>query len=146
MAYFSDSLMAYIFRVFRGRIQRKTWCMGPMPELTITSPYVHSRVGSNTFFMGNPMPESTSTVYAKVDFIPPSQGLRIWPQIKIPLFYSTFPASTISIKFPQNENRICYAKNLLIYLLVLSCNVFHPNFGFLLQCLLLIPQNRTAVQ
>jgi hypothetical protein len=28
----------------RGRIQRKTWCIGwdPMPELTITSAYVHS--------------------------------------------------------------------------------------------------------
>jgi hypothetical protein len=40
----------------------------------------------------------------------------------------------------------CYAKSLLIYLLVLRCNIFHPNFGFLLQCLLLIPQNRAAVQ
>ncbi len=26
----------------------------PMPELTMTSPYVHSRVDSNTFTMGNP--------------------------------------------------------------------------------------------
>ncbi len=32
-----------------------------MPELTITSPYVHSGVDSNTFTMGNPMPESTCT-------------------------------------------------------------------------------------
>jgi hypothetical protein len=31
----------------------------PMPELTITSPYVHSGVDSNTFTMGNPMPDST---------------------------------------------------------------------------------------
>jgi hypothetical protein len=43
----------------------------PMPVLTITSPYVHSRVNSNTFTMGNPMqsrpmPEST---------LSPSQGL-----------------------------------------------------------------------
>jgi hypothetical protein len=30
-----------------------------MSELTITSPYVPSRVDSNTFTMGNPMPEST---------------------------------------------------------------------------------------
>ncbi len=29
----------------------------PMPELTIISPYVNSRVDSNTFNMGNPMPE-----------------------------------------------------------------------------------------
>ncbi len=49
-----------------------------MPELTITPPYVHSRVDSNTFTMGNPMPESTLTlyVYAKVDFIPPVRDFR----------------------------------------------------------------------
>jgi hypothetical protein len=40
----------------------------PMPELTTTSPYVHS----NTFTMGKPMPESTLTLYARVDFIPQS--------------------------------------------------------------------------
>jgi hypothetical protein len=34
----------------------------PMPELNITSPYVHSRVDSITFTMGNPMPESTLTL------------------------------------------------------------------------------------
>jgi hypothetical protein len=33
----------------------------PMPELTITLPYVHSKVESNTFTMGKP--------YARVDFI-----------------------------------------------------------------------------
>jgi hypothetical protein len=32
---------------------------GPMPELTIISPYVHSIVDSNTFTMCRPMPEST---------------------------------------------------------------------------------------
>jgi hypothetical protein len=37
----------------------------PMPELIITSPYVHSRVDSNIF------------TYARVDFI--LQGLWIWP-------------------------------------------------------------------
>ncbi len=34
----------------------------PMPELTLTSTYVHSRVDSNTFTMGNPMPESALKV------------------------------------------------------------------------------------
>ncbi len=29
----------------------------PMPELTITSPYVHSGVDSTTFTTDNPMPE-----------------------------------------------------------------------------------------
>jgi hypothetical protein len=36
-----------------------------MPELTLTSPYVHSRVDSNTYTMGTAMPEST---------LSPSQG------------------------------------------------------------------------
>ncbi len=52
-----------------------------MPKLTITSPYFHSRVDSNTFTMGNP------TVYARIDLNPlqeltwrPSQRLWIWPQ------------------------------------------------------------------
>ncbi len=54
----------------------------PMPELTLTSPYVHSRVDSNTFTMAlaplcqslylNLMPEST---------LFPSQGLGIWPLV-----------------------------------------------------------------
>jgi hypothetical protein len=34
----------------------------PIPELTLTSSYVHSRVDSNTFTVGNPMPESTLTL------------------------------------------------------------------------------------
>ncbi len=57
----------------------------PMPELTITSPYVHSRVDSNTFTMVN-------QPYARVDLNPtaestlsPSQGLRIWPLYNSPL-------------------------------------------------------------
>ncbi len=35
----------------------------PMPELTITSPYVHTRVDSNTFTMDKPMPESSLTLF-----------------------------------------------------------------------------------
>ncbi len=42
----------------------------PRPEFSITSPYVHSRVDSNTFTMGNLMPESTLSL---------SQGLMIGP-------------------------------------------------------------------
>jgi hypothetical protein len=49
----------------------------PMPELTITSSYVDSRVGSNTFTMGNLVPEST-LIYVRVDFIARS-GTKIWP-------------------------------------------------------------------
>jgi hypothetical protein len=34
--------------------------MGPYAGVTLTSPYVHSRVDSNTFTIGNPMPESST--------------------------------------------------------------------------------------
>jgi hypothetical protein len=65
---------------------------------TIASPYVHCRVDSTTFTMGNPMPESTLSLcqsrpypYARVDLIPmpestlsPSQGLWIWPLVYPP--------------------------------------------------------------
>jgi hypothetical protein len=41
----------------KSKEKRCVW--NPMLELTVTSPYVHFRVGSNTFTMGNPMAEST---------------------------------------------------------------------------------------
>jgi hypothetical protein len=43
----------------RGRIERKHSLWDPM---LITSPYIHSRIDSNTINMGNPMPESTFTL------------------------------------------------------------------------------------
>jgi hypothetical protein len=43
----------------------------PIPELTITSPCVHSRVESNIFTMGIGQP------YARVDFIPQSGSLDL---------------------------------------------------------------------
>ncbi len=124
----------------------------PIPEVTFTSPYFHSRVDSNTFFMGNSKPESTSTLYMPKSTLSPIQGLWIWPQIMVTLSYYSCVAGTGLQRFLSNIPKWklylkdCYAKYLLIYLLVLSCNVLHPNLGFLLQCLLLIPQNRTAVQ
>jgi hypothetical protein len=50
-----------------------------MPELTITSPYVHSRIDSNTFTMGNPMPCRVDLNPMPESTLSPSQGLRIWP-------------------------------------------------------------------
>ncbi len=62
----------------RGRIQRKTWSIGPMLELTITSPYVDSGVDSNTCTLGIGQP------YARIDLnslpdsiLSPRQGLEI---------------------------------------------------------------------
>jgi hypothetical protein len=65
------------FHEYRGRIQRKHGLWDPMPQLTITSLYVHSRVDSHTFTMGNPMPESTLTLCQSRRYSP-SQGLWIW--------------------------------------------------------------------
>jgi hypothetical protein len=69
------------------RIQRKkngVW--EPMPELTITSPYVHSIVDSNTFTMGNPK----STPYARVDFIPQSGTLDLTSDQDVELVEQTY--------------------------------------------------------
>jgi hypothetical protein len=51
-----------------------------MPELTITSSYVHSRVDSNTLTMGNPVLGSTVNSMLE-STLSLSQGLRIWPQV-----------------------------------------------------------------
>ncbi len=51
------------FCSFQQPIPKKNMCMGPYTaELTVTSLYVHSRVDSNTFTVGNPSPESTFTL------------------------------------------------------------------------------------
>jgi hypothetical protein len=48
----------------------------PMPELTMYSPYVHSRVDFNTFTTGIGSPYArVSLTYARVDFIPQSGSL-----------------------------------------------------------------------
>jgi hypothetical protein len=57
----------------------------PMPELTITSPYVHSRVDSITFTIGNPyarvdlnpMPESDLTLCQSRLYIPQAETLDL---------------------------------------------------------------------
>ncbi len=57
-------------------IQRETWYIGPSAgvDYSITSPYVDSRVDSNTCTTVNPLfPDST---------LSPSQGLRIWPRCR----------------------------------------------------------------
>ncbi len=60
-----------------------------MPVLTITSPYAESRVDSNTFTMGNPMPESTLLNPMPELILSSSKWLRIWP-----LVYLSFPLSS----------------------------------------------------
>jgi hypothetical protein len=52
----------------------------PVPELTITSPHFRSRVDSNTFTMGNPMPESTLTQWQSRLYPPPVRdfGFGLW--------------------------------------------------------------------
>jgi hypothetical protein len=59
------------FRMSRGRIQRKTRCMGPYAgvDYNLTLCPLQSRLQNIYPGLGNPMPEST---------LSPSQGLRIW--------------------------------------------------------------------
>jgi hypothetical protein len=42
--------------MFEAKSKEKHSVWYPMPELTITLPYVHSKVDFNTVTMGNPMP------------------------------------------------------------------------------------------
>ncbi len=63
---------------FRGRIQRKTWCMGPYAGVyyNLTLCPLQSRLLH--IYHGQPMPESTLTLCQSC-LHPPSQGLWIWP-------------------------------------------------------------------
>jgi hypothetical protein len=60
-----------------GESKEKYGVWDPMPELTITSPYVHSRVDSNTVTMGNPMLESTLSAKVR-DF-----KFALWDGLKL---------------------------------------------------------------
>jgi hypothetical protein len=96
-----------------------------MLELTITSPYVHFRVDSNTFTMGqpyarddlSPMPEST---------LSPSQGLWIWPLMAEGAWRSQIQPrclmSVASFRFPLQNNIILLTKyvNMLTLLKITS--------------------------
>jgi hypothetical protein len=54
--------------------------MGPYAVVDYNgTPYFYSRVGYNTFTMGNTMRESTLTL-CQSSTLSSSQGLRIWPQ------------------------------------------------------------------
>jgi hypothetical protein len=77
----NEAEIGYLSYIAIGRIQRKTWCMDPMPELTILSSNLMSTPEPTPTHLRwatlcqsrdlNPMPESTFS---------PSQVLRIWPQ------------------------------------------------------------------
>jgi hypothetical protein len=81
----NDQPIVVLEKITAGRAEaefkEKHGVWDPVSELSITSPYVHSRVESNTFTSArvdlNPMPEST---------LSPCQQLWIWP-----LFFSTHP-------------------------------------------------------
>ncbi len=71
------------------------------------STLVYSVVDSNTCTMGQPMPELTlSWPYVRVDFIP-SQGLRIWPQFRSLAFeiqcVKVFAKKFQNMLFPRYE-------------------------------------------
>ena len=84
----------------------------PKPELTITSPYVNSRVDSNRFTMGIPMPEST---------LSPSHGLCIWPQLHIRFHLQIkYIESYLSLKF---QKECCTIVRSLLCIDILSYSI-----------------------
>ncbi len=50
------------FKRAEAESKEKHGVWDPVPELTIISPYVHSRADSNIFTMGNAMPEAILTL------------------------------------------------------------------------------------
>jgi hypothetical protein len=65
-------------------------------DYNLSSPYVHSRVDSNTFTMGNPMSESTFT-YAGVYFSPVRGfGFGLWKCLQEPYIYVLY---TLSLQY-----------------------------------------------
>jgi hypothetical protein len=79
----------------RAESKEKQGVWDPMPELIITSLYVHSRVDSKTLTMGNSMPESTLIIYARVDFFLQSASA-------VPITFSG-TVTTVCIKFSIEE-------------------------------------------
>jgi hypothetical protein len=67
----------------------------PMPGVTITSLYVHSRVDANTFTMGNPMPESTLTLCQS----------QLYPPVRDFGLASGSPASSQEVSEKRGQTR-----------------------------------------
>jgi hypothetical protein len=63
---------------FKGRIQRKTWCMGPFAGVDYNLTLCPLQRRLLHIYHGQPMPESTLTLCQSC-LHPPSQGLWIWP-------------------------------------------------------------------
>ncbi len=96
---------------FRGGIQIKTWLMGPYAAVDCASPYVHFRVDSNTFTMGNPIPEGAMLVHPR-PMCPDRKFLDVatlgqsvpwlfcpWPNHPIPLIWLS--EATPDFKLPR---------------------------------------------
>jgi hypothetical protein len=112
----------YYFHL-RGRIQRKTWCMGPYAgaDYNLTSPYVHPRVDSNTFTMG------IGQAYARVDLIPMSES-TLYPQSG-----TRFLASGHSLKMGR-INSTCHVTLFFLILCGLRPRVFFTYFLMVERC------------
>jgi hypothetical protein len=82
--------------------KRGVW--DPMTLLIITSPSVDARVDSNTFTMGNPMPEPTLTC-ARIDFIPQSGTLDLalgYTVVKTELRHNRFSAYHLVVQYKKS--------------------------------------------
>ncbi len=72
-----------------------------MPELIITSPYVHSTVDFNTFTMGIEQPSQIRPKpYARVDFIPLSGTLDLAFDNHSFILFNKTPSRRGQVKFP----------------------------------------------
>ncbi len=92
-------------------IQGETRCMRPTPEVTITSPYVNSRVNSNTCTKDNPFVRVDNKPYARVDFIPQpgTKNLAVGTSITCPCI-SLLAVVVIVFSLRGTENQHMFLK------------------------------------
>ncbi len=83
---------------------KKTWCLGPCAGVDYYLPFVHVRVDSNTFTMGNTMPESTLTLCRSRLYSPELVVLvdfkAIYPGVP-PGIFASFPGVAHFLSFEQ---------------------------------------------
>jgi hypothetical protein len=96
----------------------------PMPELSIISPYVDARVDSDTFNMGNPMPESTLTL-CQSRLHPPVRGLGLWAPYTKHAIYCSNRKKILKIRIYKD---LCYPCLRNKFLTSYGWREFHKNF------------------
>jgi len=78
--YCTLSAQQFTRRQYRGRIQRKTWCMGPYAGVDYKLTLCPLRSRLQHIYQGQPYIRVDLTLYMSESTLAPSQGLWIWPQ------------------------------------------------------------------